>query len=161
LSPGRRNSSAGAELMAALEETTVQLTHACRYAVRALVAIAASGGAGAPVASHRTGRAEGIPEWFRLRVLKALVNAGVLHSVRGPHGGYRLAKPPAQITFLEVIEAVDGPVRGGISFSPGQESGPLDRRLNELCQRVAEQARRRREKVRLSDLVGPGGNRLR
>jgi Rrf2 family protein len=144
-----------------VEETAVKLTHASRYAVRALVAIAASDGAGAPVASHRTGRAEGIPEWFRLRVLKALVNAGVLHSVRGPHGGYRLAKPPAQITLLEVVEAVDGPVRGGISFSPGQESGPLDRRLNEVCQRVAEQTRRRLGKVRLSDLVGPGGNKLR
>ena len=144
--------------MAALEETTVQLTHACRYAVRALVAIAASDGAGAPVASHRTGRAEGIPEWFRLRVLKALVNAGVLHSVRGPHGGYRLAKPPSEITLLEVVEAVDGPVRGGISFSQGKDNDLLDRRLNEVCQRVAEQTRRRLEKVRLSDLVGEVGD---
>ncbi|MBW1595457.1 Rrf2 family transcriptional regulator [Streptomyces sp. JJ38] len=40
--------------------------------------------------------------------LKALVKAGVLSATTGPRGGFRLARPAAQITLLEIVEAVDG-----------------------------------------------------
>jgi len=134
----------------------MKLTRASEYAIHAIVAMADPKLGGCPVASHLTAAARGIPERFLLKVLKPLVNAGVLHSVKGPHGGYRLAKPPAKITLLEIVEAVDGPVRGGISFSQGKENDPLDRRLNEVCQQIAEQTRRQLDKVRVSELVGRG-----
>ena len=136
----------------------MKLTRASEYAIHAIVAMADPKLGGCPVASHLTAAARGIPERFLLKVLKPLVSAGVLYSVKGPHGGYRLAKPPAKITLLEIVEAVDGPVRGGISFSQGKENDPLDRRLNEVCQQVAEQTRRQLEKVRVSDLLGKGEN---
>ena len=136
----------------------MKLTRASEYAIHAIVAMAGQKDSGNPVASHHTAAARGIPERFLLKVLKPLVNAGVLHSVKGPHGGYRLAKPPAKITLLEIIEAVDGPLRGGLAFPRGKESDPLDRRLNEVCQQVAEQTRRQLEKVRVSDLLGKGEN---
>jgi Rrf2 family protein len=41
--------------------------------------------------------------------LQALTRAGVLESVPGPKGGYRLARPATEITMLEVVEAIDGP----------------------------------------------------
>jgi Rrf2 family protein len=48
-----------------------------------------------------------------LQLLRKLVNDRVLDSVRGVQGGYRLARPAANITLLEIVEAIDGPVGGG------------------------------------------------
>src|SRR5258708_958355 len=67
---------------------------------------------GAPVASHTIAREHGIPERFLLKVLNPLVSAGILSSLKGPHGGYRLARTASDITLLEVIEAVEGTIRG-------------------------------------------------
>lgn len=50
----------------------------------------------------------GVPESYLLKHLQALTRAGVLESVPGPKGGYRLAKPADDITFLEVVEAIEG-----------------------------------------------------
>jgi len=51
-----------------------------------------------------------IPETFLRKLLRSLINAGVVESKRGYWGGIRLAKPPADITVLEVVEAVEGEV---------------------------------------------------
>lgn len=44
------------------------------------------------------------------KILKQLVKAGILLSIRGSHGGYRLAKSAETITIAQLIEAVDGPI---------------------------------------------------
>jgi Rrf2 family protein len=49
-----------------------------------------------------------LPESYLAKHLHALVRAGVLHAVSGPRGGYRLARRPADITVLDVVEAIDG-----------------------------------------------------
>ncbi len=51
-----------------------------------------------------------VPEDFLAKILKTLVDEGLVRSSRGPHGGYVLARPPTDISFLEVIEAVEGPI---------------------------------------------------
>ena len=51
-----------------------------------------------------------VPEDFLAKILKTLVDQGLVRSTRGPHGGYALARPPSAISFLDVIEAVEGPV---------------------------------------------------
>ncbi len=51
-----------------------------------------------------------VPEDFLAKILKTLVDQGLVRSTRGPHGGYALAKAPSEVNFLEVIEAVEGPV---------------------------------------------------
>jgi Rrf2 family protein len=51
-----------------------------------------------------------VPEDFLAKILKTLVDQGLVRSTRGPHGGYALARPPSHISFLDVIEAVEGPV---------------------------------------------------
>ncbi len=50
------------------------------------------------------------PEDFLAKILKTLANQGLVKSTRGARGGYRLAKPAREISFLDVIEAVEGPV---------------------------------------------------
>jgi Rrf2 family protein len=89
----------------------MKLTRASSYALHALEYMAESG-QDKPVASHLIARDRHIPERFLVKVLKPLVSARVLRSVKGPHGGYRLAKPASKITVLEVIEAVEGPISG-------------------------------------------------
>jgi Rrf2 family protein len=50
----------------------------------------------------------GVPSAYLAKHLQALAGAGVLETVKGPRGGYRLARPPAEITVLDVVEAIDG-----------------------------------------------------
>ena len=50
----------------------------------------------------------GVPESYLLKHLKQLVANGVLESVSGPRGGYRLARAPGEITLLDIVQAVDG-----------------------------------------------------
>jgi Rrf2 family protein len=50
-----------------------------------------------------------VPAPYLAKHLQALTRAGILESVPGPKGGYRLARPAAEITMLEVVEAIDGP----------------------------------------------------
>jgi Rrf2 family protein len=52
-----------------------------------------------------------IPREFLAKILKVLAARGLVRSARGAHGGYQLARPAGQISFLEVIEAVEGPVQ--------------------------------------------------
>ncbi len=52
-----------------------------------------------------------IPEPTVAKLLKQLVKAGILTSVRGISGGYRLAQPPNDVTLDRIVEAIDGPIR--------------------------------------------------
>jgi Rrf2 family protein len=133
----------------------MKMTFASQYAVHALTAMA-QGGEGRPVPSHLTARDKGIPERFLLKILKPLVNVGILHSVKGPNGGYRLAKPANQITLLEVIEAVDGTLRGFVPRTDAKAAEALDAKLEEVCQQITTQERQQLGKVRLSDLMKAG-----
>jgi Rrf2 family protein len=49
-----------------------------------------------------------LPAAYLAKQLQALVRAGVLAATTGPRGGFRLARPPAEITLLQIVEAVDG-----------------------------------------------------
>jgi len=50
----------------------------------------------------------GVPAAYLAKHLQALARAEVLETVKGPRGGYRLARPAAEITVLDVVEAIDG-----------------------------------------------------
>jgi Rrf2 family protein len=131
----------------------MRLSLAAYYALQALVHLARQMPGAAPVASHVIAAERGVPERFLFKVLKPLVSAQVLQSVKGPGGGYRLARPAARVTLLEVVEAVDGPIRGVAPLRPAGPDAGLLRRLDEVCVQLAGQARRALGKVKLSDLA--------
>jgi len=65
---------------------------------------------GDPLAVRDLATSTGVPEPTAAKVLKVLVRAGVLESVRGARGGYRLGRDPRLITVAQVIEALEGPI---------------------------------------------------
>lgn len=54
--------------------------------------------------------AQAIPPSFLPKILQELVRGGIVRSHRGSHGGFSLAKPPREITLLEIIQAIEGPL---------------------------------------------------
>ncbi len=50
----------------------------------------------------------GVPPAYLAKHLQALSRAGIVESVTGPRGGYRLARPASEITMIDVVEAIDG-----------------------------------------------------
>jgi Rrf2 family protein len=79
------------------------------YAIRAMIHLA-SIPPGTVVPFREIGKQMEVPEDFLAKILKTLVDHGVVRSTRGPHGGYKLARPAESISVLEVIEAAEGPV---------------------------------------------------
>jgi Rrf2 family cysteine metabolism transcriptional repressor len=87
----------------------LQITSKSPYAVRALVELYRRGDA-CPVPIADLARRAEIPVQFLEQLFAALRRAGLLRSQRGVKGGYSLARPAQQITALEVVELLDGPL---------------------------------------------------
>src|SRR5438093_6979771 len=87
----------------------LSITTKSPYAVRALAELARSGGAG-PVPIGELARRREIPVQFLEQLFAVLRRAGVLRSQRGVKGGYAFAREPGEITVLEIVELLDGPL---------------------------------------------------
>ncbi len=92
----------------------LKLTKLTDYAIAVMAQLARQTGASADelVAQSAASLADqtGVPEPTVAKVLKTLARAQMVVSTRGVSGGYRLARPAAQLTIGEIIEAIDGPV---------------------------------------------------
>jgi Rrf2 family protein len=78
------------------------------YALRATIELAAA--APGQVKGERLATAQAIPQKFLENILADLRNGGIVVSQRGADGGYRLARPPGEITVADVIRVVEGPI---------------------------------------------------
>lgn len=87
----------------------MQLSRKADYALRA-VAFVAQLKKGELASIGRIAAARGIPREFLAKILKELTRAGILVSFQGVTGGYRMARAPKEVSFLDVIEAMEGPV---------------------------------------------------
>jgi Rrf2 family transcriptional regulator, cysteine metabolism repressor len=85
------------------------------YGVRLMVELGRRAGSRAPeeaepVALATVAEAELLPLSYLEHLVAKLRQAGLVSSVRGAHGGYRLARPASEIAMLDVVEALEGPV---------------------------------------------------
>jgi Rrf2 family protein len=90
----------------------ISITSKSPYALAALVELCGHGDR-APVPIAELARRREIPAQFLEQLFATLRRAGLLRSQRGVKGGYSFAKPAAEITVLELVELLDGPVGQG------------------------------------------------
>ncbi len=83
----------------------LRLTKKLLFAIEAVLDIAYNAGT-MPVQSSEITRRQGIPRRYLEQVLQQLVREGVLLGVRGPRGGYRLARERRRITLGEIVRIV-------------------------------------------------------
>jgi Rrf2 family protein len=96
----------------------------CEYGIKAMLDLSLNG-AQQPVQVRVIADRAEIPEGFLEQIMGDLRKAGLVESVRGAHGGYRLARTAEEINLADVIEAIDGPVNPGgcLRESPDPGSG--------------------------------------
>ena len=78
-----------------------------RYGCRAMVTLALHH-EGAPVPLETLASEQDIPERYLAKIVQDLRRGGIIRSVRGAHGGYRLSRPASRITLLDIWEALEG-----------------------------------------------------
>lgn len=87
----------------------MQITRQADYALRAIYYLAQLG-PNQRAATSEIAEQQNIPPSFLAKIISQLSIAGLIHTSRGARGGVSLAKPPHEITVLEVVEAIDGPI---------------------------------------------------
>jgi Rrf2 family protein len=100
------------------------------YGVRLMVELGRRAGSTAPeqaepVALAAVAEAEMLPLAYLEHLVAKLRQADLVSSVRGAHGGYRLARPAAEIAMIDVVEALEGPVAPMECFHPDREGRVL------------------------------------
>ena len=88
----------------------MRITAKADYAVRAAAELAGAETADRPVKGEAIATVQGIPQNFLENILSDLRHAGLVKSQRGADGGYRLARPAAEVSVADVIRAVEGPL---------------------------------------------------
>lgn len=88
----------------------LQVSRKIDYGLRAMIFLASVAG-DSIVPFREIAREMHIPEDFLAKILKTLVNGQLVASVRGARGGYRLARSAEEISFLDIIEAIEGPIQ--------------------------------------------------
>ena len=102
----------------------LKLSRKTLFAIEAVLDIAYHGGSG-PVQSAEITQRQGIPRRYLERALQELVRAGLLIGVRGPRGGYRLARERRRISIGEIVRVVRAleAAGGEIADAGGSELG--------------------------------------
>lgn len=88
----------------------MRLTARSEYGVLALIDLACRYGGG-PVSARGVAERQHIPGKFLEQLFVSLRQAGLVTAVRGARGGFELSRPPATITVLDVVEALEGPLQ--------------------------------------------------
>ena len=93
------------------------------------------------VLAARVSKEYTIPLEYLLKILQQLVRANVLRSKRGPRGGFFLARPAEDITLLEIVEAVDGPMMSHLHLAEQTNNAPFSLRMEDVCRKATEEVR--------------------
>jgi Rrf2 family protein len=125
----------------------MKLSRTVMYALQAACQLGAAGH-DSPVPSRKLAESGGMPDRFLLQILRNLVAHGLLRSTRGVIGGYALARSPEEISLLDIIEAVEGPVAFELS-----EPSPDQACLQQALETVTANIRRDLAELKLSHIV--------
>jgi len=128
----------------------MKLSAKTEYACLAMLQLAEEYASGEPVQIRRIADVHGIPSRFLVQILLQLKGASLVASTRGAAGGYRLTKPPTDITLGEVIEVMEGDARPQTNAG---KNTPLVGSLLQLCREIDESVSDRLAETTLADVV--------
>ena len=109
------------ESSAACSQKALKISAKARYALRFVLDVAAHVGDDKPRTGAVIAKAQNISEKFLSRIVIPLRERGIVRSVRGNVGGFRLAKSAEDITLLEIVETMQGPLAVLDCLAPGSE----------------------------------------
>ena len=130
----------------------MKISRSTGYALVAVGFIAQHYKDGAVLAA-RVSKEYTIPLEYLLKILQQLVKANVLRSKRGPRGGFFLAKEATEITMLEIVEAVDGPMISHLHLGEQTNNAPFSLKMEEVCRKGTEQVRNIYGAAKLSNIL--------
>lgn len=87
----------------------MQITRQADYAIRAILYLSKLN-PGERAATSQIAESKKIPASFLAKIISQLSIAGLIHTSRGARGGVSLARDPSEVSVLEVVEAIDGPI---------------------------------------------------
>jgi Rrf2 family protein len=129
----------------------MRLSKKLLFAIEAVLDIAYNAGA-APVQSGEINDRQGIPRRYLEPVLQQLVRAGILEGVRGPRGGYRLARDRRRITLGDIAQAVKTTESVTDPFDVPAGSTLGQRVVRPVCQELADGWMRQLSSITIEDL---------
>lgn len=100
----------------------MQLTRTADYAIRVMIHLAGLP-SGARTSRETLARWTQVPGEFLSKVLQSLARARLIHSHRGTRGGFELARSGNQITMLDVVEAIEGPLQLNVCLAQDDACG--------------------------------------
>jgi Rrf2 family transcriptional regulator, iron-sulfur cluster assembly transcription factor len=80
----------------------------CKYAINAMIYVASLPGGNERSGLKDISKAINSPEAFTAKILQQLVKSDLLHSMKGPNGGFYIHREPHQIVLSEIVQAIDG-----------------------------------------------------
>ena len=130
----------------------MKISRSTGYALVAVGYIAQNNSDGAVLAA-RVSKEYSIPLEYLLKILQQLVRANILRSKRGPRGGFFLAHPAEEITLLQIIEAVDGPMISHLHLAEQTNNAPFSIKMEEVCRHATGEVRAIYDKAALSQIL--------
>lgn len=106
--------------------------------------------AGEPVQAPRIAERHGIPATFLVQILHELKRAGLATSTRGAAGGYRLSRPPGEVTLADVVDVFESVEEPGACAASSSPFAPV---MLEVCCDLARTRRELLESLTLGDLA--------
>ena len=118
----------------------MQITLESDYAVRIVERLAQSG---TRLDAHTIAQTTYVPLRFALKILRKLVQAGLVKSYQGAKGGYQLSREPNEITLRQVIEAVEGPWRISRCVGDGYQCAHAPCRVHRVYEEITDLVRQK------------------
>jgi Rrf2 family protein len=134
----------------------MNLSAKTEYACLAMLELAKAYDSDEPLQLRLIAAEHGIPARFLVQILLQLKGASLVASTRGAAGGYRLSRPPQEISLADVIDVIEGDVR---PESNAAKKSQLVGALLGFCREVGELQRDRLEAESLADLVAAATER--
>lgn len=126
------------------------------YGIMAAVDLAMHLGT-APVQAKSIARRQAIPARFLEQILHGMKRAGLVASLRGAQGGYVLSKKPSEVSVVEIIEALDGPLllsSGGTGHAQRRRLSKPELLLGKIWEQVHQAERHVLEAISVEELAG-------